>query len=229
MIDINSVLDLVKLKFYNEWIYTQISALSESSNFNKEVTEVVVKKYIDPLNLDKDSLILDMGCGSGYFLDEMKSRDYKRLLGITLCDGDINICNQKGHVVKKYDMSFIPQKDGFHDESVDFIFARQSLAHSPYPIFTLIEFNRLLKQGSYLYIEIPSPDSQRRHEYNLNHYSVLGTNQLNALLVRTGFRVEVFEQIDFSYEVTDSENSKTTVVEKFHCILARKQQPLDIK
>jgi len=38
-------------------------------------------------------------------------------------------------------------KDGYHDESVDFIFLRHALEHSPYPIFSLMEYNRVLKQG----------------------------------------------------------------------------------
>lgn len=233
MIDINTVLDLVKLKFYNEWIYTQVYDEGESPLFHKTVTEAVVKKYIDPLELDKGSLILDMGCGPGYFIDEMKARGYTDVLGITLSDGDIKVCNEKGHVIKKYDMSFIPQKDGFHDESVDFIFCRQSLEHSPYPIFTLIEFNRLLKLGSYIYIEVPTPDNERKHEFNANHYSVLGSNQLHALLVRTGFKIEQFEQIDFGCEITlnpnDPNSEKQPLTERFYCIVAKKQQTLDIK
>ena len=213
LIDINKTLDLIKLKFYNEWLYTAHIYAEGDSQMHKGLTEQVVKQYIDPLNLKKDSKILDLGCGPGYFLDEMKSRGYTDLTGVTLSPDDIKICEDKGHTIKKYDLSFIPQSEGYYDESVDFIFLRHALEHSPYPI------------------EVPQPDCDRKHEENLNHYSILGQNQLAALIVRTGFNIDRFENFEFDLEVTNAEfpEKSTKLREKFYCIVATKQRPLDIK
>lgn len=231
MIDINNTLDLVKLKFYNEWLYSAHIYDEGDSQFHKELTTQVVTTYVDPLKLKKDAKILDLGCGPGYFLDEMKARGYSDVVGVTLSPGDIKICEDKGHTIKKYDLSFLPQKDGYYDESVDFIFLRHALEHSPYPIFSLMEYNRVLKQGARIYIEVPAPDCERRHEYNLNHYSILGSNQLTALLQRTGFDVTLFNGLEFDLGIGDPANpgEVTKVKEKFYCILATKQRPLDIK
>ena len=147
MIDINNTLDLVKLKLYNEWLYTAHIYDEGNSPMHESLTKEVVEKYIDPLNLPKNAKILDMGSGPGYFLDQMKQREYTDVTGVTLSPGDIKTCEEKGHKIAKYDLSFIPQKDGYYDESVDFIFCRHALEHSPYPIFTLMEYNRLLKQN----------------------------------------------------------------------------------
>jgi len=229
MIDINSTLDLVKLKFYNEWLYTAHIYDEGDSQFHKELTTQVVTTYVDPLNLPKDAKILDLGCGPGYFLDEMKKRAYTNLIGVTLSPGDIKLCEDKGHTIKKYDLSFLPQKDGYTDESIDFIFLRHALEHSPYPIFSLMEYNRLLKHSAKIYIEVPAPDCERRHEFNLNHYSILGSNQLLALLNRTGFDVNVFNSLEFDLGVPDQNGEIQKVKEKFYCILATKARPLDIK
>ena len=230
MIDINTTLDLIKLKFYNEWLYTAHIYGEGDSQFHKELTTQVVKTYIDPLNLAKDAKIVDLGCGPGYFLDEMKERAYTNVTGVTLSPGDISLCEGKGHKIAKYDLSFLPQKDGYHDESVDFIFLRHALEHSPYPIFSLMEYNRILKQGSKIYIEVPAPDCERKHEWNLNHYSILGEQQLLALLNRTGFDVNVLNSIEFDLGVRDNpEGEVKKVREKFYCIVATKQRPLDIK
>jgi SAM-dependent methyltransferase len=230
MIDINNTLDLIKLKFYNEWLYTAHIYDEGDSQFHKELTTQVVNTYFDPLNIAKDAKILDLGCGPGYFLDEMKFRGYNNVTGVTLSLGDIKICEDKGHKIAKYDLSFIPQKDGYHDESVDFIFLRHALEHSPYPIFSLMEYNRILKQGSKIYIEVPAPDCERKHEWNLNHYSILGEQQLLALLQRTGFDVNVFNSIEFDLGVKDTPDGEVRKVrEKFFCIIATKQRPLDIK
>lgn len=229
MIDINSTIDLVKLKFYNEYIYTSHLYDEGESQYHKDLTKQVVETYFDPLNLPKDSNILDLGCGPGYFLDEIKSRGYNNYAGVTLTSEDIRLCESKGHTIKKYDLSFIPQSDGYYDESVDFIFLRHALEHSPYPIFSLMEYNRLLKQSARIYIEVPQPDCDRKHEYNLNHYSIFGSNQLAALLNRTGFDIEKFNNLEFDLNIRQEDGSTKPVKEKFYCIVAVKQRPLDIK
>jgi SAM-dependent methyltransferase len=231
LIDINQTLDLIKLKFYNEWLYTAHIYDEGDSQFHQNLTKQVVETYVDPLNLPKDAHILDLGCGPGYFLDQMKEREYTNVIGVTLSPGDIKNCEDKGHTIKKYDLSFLPQADGYYDESVDFIFLRQALEHSPYPIFTLMEYNRVLKQGSKIYIEVPAPDCDRKHEYNLNHYSILGANQLAALLQRTGFNIDSFNNLEFDLNVPNPEDPEnpSKATEKYYCIVATKARPLDIK
>lgn len=229
MIDINTTLDLVKLKFYNEWLYTAHIYDEGESPYHKQLTTQVVENYIDQLNLPKDASILDLGCGPGYFLDEMKKRGYTNTVGVTLSPGDIKLCQDKGHTIKQYDLSFLPQKDGYYDESVDFIFLRHALEHSPYPIFSLIEYNRILKQGGKMYIEVPAPDCERKHEFNPNHYSIFGSNQLIALLQRTGFDINIFNGLEFDLNIPDQDENNKAVKEKFYCIMVTKQRPLDIK
>ena len=233
MIDINNTLDLIKLKFYNEWLYTAHIYDENDSQIHRDLTTEMVKEYIDPLNLPKNAKILDLGAGPGYFLDEMKARGYTDLTGVGLSLGDNKICRDKGHTIKEYDMSFLPQKDGYYDESVDFIFLRHALEHSPYPIFSLMEYNRVLKQGSKIYIEVPAPDCDRKHEFNLNHYSILGHTQLAALLMRTGFNIDIFQDyvvdLRMPKDQADPEGEQINLKEKFYCIVATKARPLDIK
>ena len=230
--DINNTLDLIKLKFYNEWLYTAHIYDEGDSPFHKDLTRQVVETYVDPLELPKDSKILDLGCGPGYFLDEMKERGFEDVLGVTLSPGDIKICEEKGHKTKGYDLSFLPQKEGYYDESVDFIFLRHALEHSPYPIFSLMEYNRILKQGSKIYIEVPAPDNDRKHEFNLNHYSIFGHTQLAALLQRTGFSIDQFNNLEFDLEQQNPEDPEGETIkmrEHYYCIVATKAQGLDIK
>jgi SAM-dependent methyltransferase len=228
MIDINKTLDIVKLKFYNEWIYSHIYDEGET-DLHKRITSEVTKTYVDPLTLPKDSKILNIGCGVGYFLDEMKSRGYTDVTGITLSEANMEYCVKKGHNAKIYDPAFLPHADGFIDEGTRLIFARHILHHSPYPIFNLIEYNRLLELKGKLYIEVPVPDCERKHEYNANHYSILGAPMLNALLQRTGFKVEKFNDIEFDINATLADGTETAIKEKYYCILATKITPLDIK
>jgi SAM-dependent methyltransferase len=230
MIDAQQTLDLVKLRFYVDYLYQTHIYDEGESGFHKDLTAQVVKGYIDPLNLPKDAHILDLGCGPGYFLDEMKDRGYTNVTGVTLSPGDIKICESKGHKIKKYDLSFIPQRDGYNDESVDFIFLRHAFEHSPYPIISLMEYNRLLKQNGKLYIEVPQPNCDRKHEWNLNHYSIFGEQQLAALLNRCGFEIDAFNTIEFDLNTQKPDGDEADPVrEKYYAIMATRRRPLDVK
>jgi SAM-dependent methyltransferase len=242
MLDATQTIDTLKLRFYNDWLYNAHIYDEGESGFHKEITTKMVAEYVDPLELPKDAEILDLGCGPGYFLDEMKTRGYTNLTGVTLSPGDIKLCESKGHKVAKYDLSFLPVQDGYIDESVDFIFLRHALEHSPYPIFSLVEYNRILKQGGKMYIELPQPDCDRRHEFNLNHYSILGASQWIALLQRTGFNLDKFNNFEFDLVVGEREVEETneagetvkvkkpvTAREKYYCIVVTKARPLDLK
>lgn len=229
MLDINKTLDLVKLKFFNEWLYTSHLYDEGETELHKKLNEEMVSAYVDTLGLPFDANILDVYCGTGYFLDIMKERGYTNVTGITLSEFNAKQCREKGHTVKEYDPTWLPQSDGFIDESVDFIYCRHYLHHSPYPIFSLIEYNRLLKLKGRIFIEVPSPDCERPHEYNPNHYSIMGHKQLDALLTRTGFKVERFNDIEFDLTSKNKDGEEITLKEKYYAILATKQNPLDIK
>lgn len=230
MLDAQQTVDVLKLRFYVDWMYNNHVYDEGESGYHKDLTTQITEKIFDQLNIPKDAHILDLGCGPGYFLDEIKARGYTNYTGVTLSPGDIALCESKGHRTKKYDLSFLPQQDGYYDESVDFIFLRHALEHSPYPIISLIEYNRILKQNALMYIELPAPDCDRKHEYNKNHYSILGTTMINALLDRTGFGVKSFNMIEFDLNLgKDKEDKDIIAREKFYSILVQKTKPLDIK
>ena len=95
-----------------------------------------------------------------------------------------------------------------------------------------MEYNRILKQGSYIYIETPAPDCDRQFESNPNHYSILGNKQLSALIQRTGFKIVKMEAMDFKVtlpSITNEDGTPKELDEKYYCLLAVKDRPLDIK
>jgi len=211
--------DIVKLRFYYEYILGQVYDEGESP-FHKQVTEDVVKKFIDPLDLPLDAYILDLGCGPGFFLDEMKTRGYTNSLGVTLSPDDYDLCIANGHQARKSDINFLEELD----ESVDLIFCRHAIEHSPFPYITLLEYNRVLKPHGKMYIEVPAPDSERIHENNKNHYSILGDAMWSSLLVRSGFDVN-----KFTYSCEVSNKNGDNWIEKSLIYMCERRFPIDIK
>jgi len=211
--------DIVKLRFYYEYILGQVYDEGESP-FHKQVTEDVVKKFVDPLELPLDAYILDLGCGPGFFLNEMKTRGYTNSLGVTLSPDDYDLCIANGHQARKSDINFLEELD----ESVDLIFCRHAIEHSPFPYITLLEYNRVLKPHGKMYIEVPVPDSERIHENNKNHYSILGDAMWSSLLVRSGFDVN-----KFTYSCEVSNKNGDNWIEKSLIYMCERRFPIDIK
>lgn len=158
----------------------------------------ITKKMMDTLfskiSLTFNAKVLDVGCGQGPALDLFKQKGFSPI-GITLNSKDLSACRQKGHEVYEMDQSFLD----FKDQEFDLIWCRHCIEHSIFPYFTLSEFFRVLKPNGYLYIEVPAPDTDCRHQTNNNHYSVLGKSMWTELIKRAGFKI--FDIIDIRFEV----------------------------
>lgn len=209
----------LKLKFYYDHVQSQV--YSEGlSPMHETGSRDVVQRFIDPLDLPRDACVLDLGCGAGYFLDLMRERGYTNVIGITLSRDDLVLCQEKQHTVLLADMNFLTQRD----ESVDLVFCRHSLEHSPFPYFSLIEYNRVLRNGGILYVEVPQPDSDRPHETNRNHYSIMGRAMWLSLLHRTGFDVSWYD-----YEMPVRLPDQREVLERSYVFVCRRRRSMDIK
>jgi SAM-dependent methyltransferase len=209
----------VKLKFYYEFVLGQVYA-EGNSPFHRTITYDVIERFVDPLNLNQQCKILDLGCGPGYFLEAMRDRGYSDVTGITLSPEDIESCRSRDLQVEQRDMNFLRETD----ESVDMLFCRHSLEHSPFPYITLLEYNRVLRPRGILYIEVPRPDCERPHESNANHYSILGRTMWLNLMKRSGFDVDWYEY-DFPVKTSDGQ----TFQEQYYIFVCRRIRPVDVK
>lgn len=213
----------LKLKFYYDHVLGTVYAEGESP-FHQTITKDVVSRFVAPLDLDKSSRILDLGCGPGYFLDEIKALGYTNITGVTLSREDVDTCRNKGHDVRYSDMNFLADKD----ESIDMLFCRHSLEHSPFPYITLLEYNRVLKPNGVLYIEVPAPDCDQPHEENRNHFSILTKKMWASLLKRSGFDADWYEY-EFPVTFTDDRASLGPQIERYYIFVCHRRRPVDIK
>ncbi len=154
-------------------------ALSLTHN---QVTETMLPQVLSRCIIPSDGLILDVGCGQGPALGWLRDNGYKAI-GVTINEEDLEVCRNKGFEVYSMDQSFLEFPDG----AFDLLWVRHCIEHSIFPFYTLSEFYRVLKEGAYLYLEMPIPDTRCQHEGNGNHYSVLTNGMWMSLIQRTGF------------------------------------------
>lgn len=122
--------------------------------------------------------VLDVGCGAGAVAEPYFREFEIEYTGIAL-GLDSHKAQALGKNVLMMDMTFL----GFPDKSFDLIFARHVVEHSPMPIMTLMEFERVAK--SHLCLIVPNPEVYTR--VGLNHYSVLYEDQWKFLAKRAGW------------------------------------------
>ena len=200
-------MDNNKFKQYEDAAYKTVYAEPEET-FHRKLIPKMVTDYIKQFNLKSDSVILDIGCGPGLFLKEMKDLHYTNVTGITLSKEDYDICIEKGFQCEYGEMSDINREDN----TIDFIWCRHALEHSPYPLFTLFEFNRLLKNGRQVYIEVPAPDCARPHEQNDNHFSILGNAMWNSLFIKAGFKITLANYFEFDISMDDQSAKEKYII-----------------
>lgn len=164
----------------------------EISFWHNNITVQMFQKLIDDYKPKENSRILDIGCGQGPFLKAAKSKGFNPV-GITLNDEDLIVCREKGFETYKMDQSFLD----FPDKYFDVIWARHVLEHSIFPLFTLSEYYRVLKDDGIIYIEVPSSNSPCLHENNPNHYSVLHKEMWGSLLDKSKLNYDAVLNLSF--------------------------------
>jgi len=174
-----------KFDRYNQYAKSTVYSEPEAGNFHNDLIRRAVAEIFMPLKLPTNAQILDAGCGPGVFMDVLAEAGYINVHGVTLSPDDIEVCRSKGFTVHDCDISDLFSPNG----ALDVVWCRHAIEHSPFPFFTLLEFNRVLKVGGLAYIEVPAPALMRRHEENPNHYSILGKEMWQALFTRAGFEM----------------------------------------
>jgi len=123
--------------------------------------------------------VLDVGCGTG-FCQPMFEAHGIEYTGVCL-GNDLLEAQDKKRNVFKMDFNFLE----YEDNSFDLVFSRHSLEHSPMPLLTLMEWNRVAR--NWLGLVLPAPE---HYTYEgQNHYSVMNLPQVLAILPRAGWRV----------------------------------------
>ncbi|MEJ2158429.1 MAG: class I SAM-dependent methyltransferase [Desulfobacteraceae bacterium] len=166
---------------------------------------------------DPQARLLDVGCGQGYASLKFKALGYQQITAIALNDEDVEASRNRGIDCYKMDMSFL----GFEDKNFDALWVRHALEHSPFPYLTLLEFNRILALGGFIYIEMPMPDTPRVLENWPNHYSILGEQMWRALFHRSGFKERVKTRLQASLQI-DTINAGLPFEEAYYAFVLEK-------
>jgi len=124
---------------------------SQSKTLSTIVKDGFAFNLIDKLRIKRDAFIVDMGCGSGEFLQQLKEAGFTNLSGADANDSE-NF--DKDIVFKKVDICH--ENLPWMENSIDLITAWETFEHLENPHFVIKEIVRVLKPGGYLVISMPN-------------------------------------------------------------------------
>ncbi len=163
---------------YEEWYH----ATRHSNHFNDDYynarAKIAVKKFFS--GIDKNSRILDYGCGLGQNIYYMPNA-----MGVDISSYGIEFCRKKG-INATTDFESIP------NESFDVVFSSHVLEHHPHPKTMIEDMRSKLKPGHKLILVIPfERHGKSNFKLDLNqHIFMWNFRNINNLLLTSGFRIE---------------------------------------
>ncbi|MBU1032295.1 class I SAM-dependent methyltransferase [Patescibacteria group bacterium] len=176
------------------------------------------RRIIEELNLDQNEKIIDLGCGTGYYLYLLSNLPVK--LDLTGCDNDIKaLAEAKNSLSKKIEfihgnLHKMPYKDNSFDKTV----ASEVLEHLENDSMALKEIFRILKPGGILVISVPNQNYPflwdpinwfLQHYFNTHikngffsgfwsgHIRLYSLKDLKGKVEKVGFKIEQAEELTF--------------------------------
>jgi len=132
--------------------------------YNQE-QKLKIEFSLKNLNLKSESLILDVGCGTGLLFDYVSE---KVIVGVDISKGILKMAKEKissseNVFLVQADTDYLPFQDGIFDA----VFAVTLLQNVPSPIKTLKEINRVAKKDGYIVV------TGLKKKFSLKNFEVL--------------------------------------------------------
>lgn len=184
---------------YNEY-YRKCNNYSDEKirvKLNKELDLFrvrLIKKYIPP-----DAEILDIGCGNGDFLAELKENNYKTLMGIDPSENSVKVVRNRGiHAQTGNIFDVGPEK-----EKYDLVCCTAVLEHI-YDLKGCMEKlkSRLKGPGSRVFVDVPGMEEINKYlampaeHFNCEHINYFTFQSLDNLFSVNGFK-RISEKEDY--------------------------------
>jgi ubiquinone/menaquinone biosynthesis C-methylase UbiE len=162
--------------------------------YNKKYWENTASDFIDYYKLNSNSSILDIGCGKGFMLYEIK----KKLPNIKIKGIDISkyAINNAKEEVKKYLQIGNASKLEFDDNSFDLITSIVTLHNLNYDdcAKSLQEINRVSKKDSFITVDAYSNSEEKvlMEEWNLTALTVMHVDEWKKFFIKNNYNGDFF-------------------------------------
>ena len=160
---------------------------AETGYFWFVAKQKLVRRIVSRLRLPREAQILDLGCGTGINL--------KNLRGFGACVGADYSAEAFAYCIRRSCDQLVFSRAEvlpFRPGSFDLVTALDTIEHTEDPAGMVREVQAALKPGGYLLLTAPAyPGLFGAHDYALGHKTRYTRDQVLNLLSKSGFQLEV--------------------------------------
>lgn len=168
----------------------------ESKVIFSEYTDTIRKDYWKPLekfsNILNKGTALEIGCSTGFFLEELQKRGFKEVYG---CEPSIEARNMSASSVKQNIHTGFFTNEVYKDNSFDLICCFQTLDHLSDPMGMLKTCYKKLKPGGLIYIIIHNIDGfqaklfgEKSPIIDVEHIYLFNPKTISLAVEKAGFK-----------------------------------------
>jgi len=157
-------------------------------NYISNLVDELIKKY----NI-RDSKILEIGCGDGYFLKQLVQNDSWKNFGV-----GYDPSNNTTETMKRIRI----EKSFFDDtckEESDFTISRHVIEHIPNPIHFLKNIRKISKPQTKIFFETPTVEWILKNnvfwDFGYEHCSLFSQNSMTTAFQIAGFKVNSIKSV----------------------------------
>ncbi|OGE30364.1 hypothetical protein A2631_01150 [Candidatus Daviesbacteria bacterium RIFCSPHIGHO2_01_FULL_44_29] len=190
------IIDIQKIaKFYRE----SVCSYAEQIPY---LIKTYFKLFVDiKSGLPKNPKVLEIGCGNGFFLEELKKAGLTRLFGV---EPSKEMTKQTSQSIKQNIKTALFIKDLFPQGSFDLICCFHTLDHVVDPNTFIQDTQELLKQGGKALFVVHNTKGlsvqlfgEKSAIFDIEHIYLFDKKTLRAVFTQNGFQVEeVFEVVN---------------------------------
>jgi len=150
---------------------------------------------------DKNSKILDFGCGFGQLIKELKNLGYPNVIGADIDKEAINFGRSQGffYIEDATDLDYFCTK--YENNYFDIVIMSHVLEHIPKKeiIPFLLKIKKVIKKGGYLFVMIPNAQSNTGAYWaykDFTHETLFTSGSIYYVLKKAGFNEIEFIDIE---------------------------------
>lgn len=183
--------------------------IDSKQNYDKE-TSYISESYVryikenDPLFKEKNAA-LEIGCGNGFFLNELKKIGYKNVFGVEPSTEAVS----KAGDMKEHIFNGFFENANYQENSFDLITCFQTLDHLMNPLDILARISKLLKKGGIAYFIVHNEKGmqakifgEKSPIYDVEHIYLFNKNTLSGIGKKSGFNVLKVFDVQNSYPLS---------------------------
>lgn len=171
---------------------------SYGSRWGDQMEEAIIK--FGQSIADKNSRILDIGCGEGRGLDALVKMGFKHVVGVDIAPEKIAKARSKGHLIYEYDFHKLPELN-LLAKSFDYTFCSHTLEHA-YDIEMAIRSIEFVTKKQLHFIVPVGETKEEVDKYNPSHTNPFSSIfEIDELLKKLKYHFSINEQTRLCKEV----------------------------